>query len=439
VGWSDGDAIAVKERAVAVKERAVAVKERVVALAVNERVVLILLVLLVAVSMIPVIWRDDGASNLHVLQAAAWLDGRLDIDHYAPDVAEYGGRNFIPFPPAPAAVLLPFVAAFGTHATNPPLVATFLFVVDVFVMRRLLIQLGVGESVRTWILIAFFAGSPLWSSLLWTDGVWFFSHVVGVTFILLALTEVFGRRRGWLVGLLLGCAFLSRQLYIISAIFLIAALLRDQKTSSPARRRLIGFGIGVGVCVLAYLVLNWARFGDPLETGYRYIDLTAWPWIDQRIREHGIFSPAYIPFNLITFLINGVHVEFTSPDKLQDAALSPFGISLVAACPFIFVGLYANRRDLLVRAALAVVLLTFAAQTFYYLSGYGEYGGVRFALDYLAVWMIPVAWGLEARQRKGEATPWLWAIGWSVMLTAFTVAMRYHVVNWILHWWEGIF
>jgi hypothetical protein len=422
-----------------VKARVVAVKGRVVALATNERVVLILLVLLVATSMIPAICRNDSEDNLHVLQAAAWLDGRLDIDRYAVDVAEYGGRHFVPFPPAPAVLLLPFVAALGTHATNPPLVATLLFVLDVFLMRRLLIQLGVGESVRTWILIAFFAGSPFWSSLLWTQGVWFFSHVVGVTFVLLALTEVFGRRRGWLVGLLLGCAILSRQLYVISAIFLIAALLRDREPSSPALRRLIGFGIGVGVCVLVYLVLNWARFGDPLETGYKYIDLTAWPWIDQRVREHGIFSPAYIPFNLITFLINGIHLEFTSPDKLQGVELSDFGISLVAACPFIFVGLYGKRRDVLARAALSVVLLNGAAQTFYYLSGYTDFGGPRFALDYLPVWMIPVAWGLEARQQKGEATLWLWVIGWSVMVTALTVAMRYHVINWILNWWEGIF
>jgi hypothetical protein len=425
--------------AIAVKERVVAVKERLVAHALNERVVLILLVLLVATSMVPVIWRNDSEDNLSVLQATAWLDGRLDINRYAGDVAEYGGRHFVPFPPAPAVVLLPFVAAFGAHATNPPLVATLLFVLDVFLMRRLLIQLGVRESARTWILIAFFAGSPLWSSVLSTQGVWFFSHVVGVTFILLALTEVFGRRRGWLVGLLIGCAFLSRQFYIVSAIFLIAALLRDREASSPILRRLIGFGVGVGVCVLAYLVLNWARFGDPLETGYRYIDLTADPWIDQRVREHGIFSPAYIPFNLINFLINGIHLEFMSPNKLQDVKLSPFGISLIAACPFIFVGLYANRRDLLVRAALTVVLLTGAAQTFYYLSGYEEYGGPRFALDYLAVWMIPVAFGLQARQQKGEATLWLWVIGWSVMVTALTVATRYHVVNWFLHWWEGIF
>jgi hypothetical protein len=418
---------------------AIAVKERLVAMAARERVVLILLVLVVSVSMIPVIWGSQGDSNLHVLQAAAWLDGRLDIDRYAVDVAEYGGRYYIPFPPAPAAVLLPFVAAFGSHAANPPLVATLLVVVDIFVMRHLLIRLGVGESVRTWIVIAFFAGSPLWIALLWTDGVWFFSHVVGVTFILLALTEAFGRRRGWLVGLLLGCAFLSRHLYIISAIFLIAALLRDRESTSRPRLRLVGFGVGVGVCVLAYAVLNWARFGNPLETGYRYIDLTAWPWIDQRVREHGIFSAAYIPFNLITFLINGVHVEFTSPDKLQDAALSPFGVSVVAACPFIFVGLYANRRDRLVLAAMAVVLLTFAVHAFYYLSGYEELGAQRFALDYLAVWMIPAAWGLTARQQQGEATLWFWAIGWSVTINLFAIAMNYGVLNNFLHWWEDIF
>jgi hypothetical protein len=423
------------------------------ATSVKERVVIILLVLLVVMSMIPVILGNNGEHNLHVLQASAWLDGRLDIDRSAVDVAEYGGRYYVPFPPAPAFLLLPFVAVFGSVATNPPLVAVLLVVLDVFLMRRLLLRLDVRESVRNWILIAFFAGSPLWTSLLWTQGVWFFSHVVGVTFILLALNEVFGRRRGWLVGLLLGCAFLSRQLYIVSAIFLVAALFRDQESSTPssqaftapnppgelALRRLSGFGAGVAVCVVAYLTLNWARFGNPLETGYRYIDLSAYPWIDQRVREHGIFSAAYIPFNLITFLMNGIHVDFTSLDKLQDVELSPFGISLVVACPFIFLGLYANRKDVLVQAALAVVLVTGAAHTFYYISGYQEFGGPRFALDYLVIWMIPVAWGLQARQQKEEATPWLWVIGWSVMLSAFTVAVHYGVVNWILHSWAGAF
>ena len=40
--------------------------------------------------------------------------------------------------------------------------------------------------------------------------VWFFAHVCAVFFTLLALIELTGKRRGWLVGIVAVCAFESR-------------------------------------------------------------------------------------------------------------------------------------------------------------------------------------------------------------------------------------
>ena len=54
--------------------------------------------------------------NEFVALAEAWLAGRLDIaPQLAPflDLAEFGGRHFVPYPPAAAALYTPFVALFG--------------------------------------------------------------------------------------------------------------------------------------------------------------------------------------------------------------------------------------------------------------------------------------------------------------------------------------
>lgn len=170
--------------------------------------------LIILGSFIPTIISDSGEKNLYVQQANAFLQGRLDIDQHYHDVAIYKGRYYVPFPPFPALLLLPFVAMLGVNLTKVMFVSIILSVLSVIILMHILRKLNIDPKYIPWIVVSFILGTAYWSTALRSSSVWFFAHIVAVTFILLAINEVFGKGRGMLAGLFLGFAFLSRQLYI---------------------------------------------------------------------------------------------------------------------------------------------------------------------------------------------------------------------------------
>src|SRR6202022_3693704 len=73
----------------------------------------------------------------------------------------------------------------------------------------LLERLGVSGRIAIWLVIFFLAGTDLlWCSML--GDVWFCAQTSAVAFLLLALCELAGKRRGWLVALWFGLALGSR-------------------------------------------------------------------------------------------------------------------------------------------------------------------------------------------------------------------------------------
>ena len=211
-----------------------------------------------------------GAGNLHAHQARAFLSGHLDIG--APgffDSATFGGRAYVPFPPMPAILLMPIVAAVGVDRTDVPILALALTLLNVGVGYRLARRLGLPPRDRVWWLVAMFLGTGYWYAILGSGGVWFFAHIVAFTALLLAVAEAWGKGRGPLVGLAFAAAFLSRQLTLFAGLALAARLWSHPRFLDRRARllNLAGFGATAGASVAAYLVFNHARFGDAFETG----------------------------------------------------------------------------------------------------------------------------------------------------------------------------
>lgn len=62
---------------------------------------------------------DTNPYNTYELQAESWLQKRVDIDNREwLELATYGGKYYVSFPPFPSVILLPFVALFGTGIDN---------------------------------------------------------------------------------------------------------------------------------------------------------------------------------------------------------------------------------------------------------------------------------------------------------------------------------
>jgi hypothetical protein len=407
----------------------------------GQRVAGAIFVLLLLASTLPVVYVADGRRNLHVLQAKAFLEGRLDIeksDIYPYDISVLDGRRYVAFPPAPAALLLPFVAVFGAEATNTPLIALALTALSIVLLHAILRRLAVPERLHLWIVAGFVLGTAYWYCLVRSRDVWFFSQVVAVAFQLLAIHEALGKRRAWLAGLYLGIAVLSRQLSIFTALFVAVALLEEEiKEKRPIATyipKLAGMSVSLVACLGILMILNHLRFGSPFDNGYAYMPL---PGFKGERGRYGWFSGAFVPFNLVHLLVQGFHVDFDSPGKLTNMVADPFGTGILAASPFALLALYADHRRRLVKAAWVVIALAVAEQLRYIANGWVQLNAQRYTLDFWPVMTTLIAMGLTKRAEDNEERLWIGATVYAVGLNAFTVGLR--VLNPLLDWYVGLF
>lgn len=361
----------------------------------SKKTFLILAFFVILLSFLPKIFSDGGEKNLYVHQASAFLHGHLEIDQYYHDVAVYKGKYYVPFPPFPAILLLPIVAILGVSFTKVMLVSIVMSVLNLIILMRILKKLEVDQIYVLWILGAFFLGTAYWSAILQSSSVWFFAHIVAVTFIFLAINEVLGKGRGILAGLFLGMAFLSRQLSIYSIFFLLAALF-DKSSSSTKKWRygnVLSFTISVGFCISLYLLFNWLRFDNIFNTGYSYISLP--DFLSARVVKYGLFNIKYVPFNFLYMFLQGFHVEFSPPLYLNGIIMDQFGTSITFASPFVFIAFLAKWKNQLLWAIWISIICSLIHMLFYYNNGYVQVNAQRFSLDFLPLVILLVSIGIK--------------------------------------------
>ncbi|MGI6376400.1 MAG: glycosyltransferase family 39 protein [Anaerolineae bacterium] len=377
-------------------------------------VLLGLFLLLALFSLVGPLQDSPGEANLYALQADAFLHGRFDLPQHYHDTAVFEGRYYVPFPPFPALLVTPIVALFGLHNTNMVLVSLLLALATGRVCWRILQRLAIPRPTAAWLMAAFFLGTSYWGSVHMSRGVWFTAHIVSAWMLLLAIDEALGRRRGLLVGLYLGSAFLSRQ-FTVLYLPMLAALLWWRSEQAPTRRRwirLLSLAAGVALCGVVYLWFNWARFGNPLDTGYTYLQLGG--MLQERVSRYGLFSRHYVWFNLYHLLVQGFDVSFSDPAQLAGWELNPFGTSLLVASPFLLLALRARwNRWVLALAWLGTVGII-VPTVCYYNNGWWQINAQRFTMDFVPVMMVLTA--LAARDGLGPY--WKGAIVWALGLNA---------------------
>ena len=141
-------------------------------------------------------FSQPDRTNLYmhfVLQAQSWMDGQTSIPRPGYQdvmpILDSGGnptqRGIIPFPPLPAAVLLPFVASWHL-ATNEQLLATIFGAVDVGIAYWMLGFLPVRQPIRRLTALFFGLGTVFWYTSV-IGSTWFWAHVVAVGCLLMSV------------------------------------------------------------------------------------------------------------------------------------------------------------------------------------------------------------------------------------------------------------
>lgn len=374
--------------------------------------------------------KEQPGTNSYALLAQSWLEGRLDSpDCFDGDCARFDARTYVIFPPAPAAVIAPFVAASGEGAQFRHFmpVALALLLAIAFIWTRLFALAGAGgDQTKTLILLlALVFATPLYYVTLRADRVWFFAQLVGFFFVSAALWAAILRRNGWLAGLFIGLAFLSRQMTLLYVPFLYALMIPDGQPLlriSRARMALaLKLGLPVLAAVTAYCAYNYVRFGDPLETGYAFIAAATSPQdanvITERIRDIGLFSSDYLVFNTIYMFVQGLHIEFGGPYLTHITGVDPFGTSILAASPFLLLLVLVERHRLAV-IGLGTAAVICTVTLFYHSNGFSQYNTQRYALDWLPIAMLLLAPTVRANRRAILAV----LVGYAMMLNLATMA-----------------
>lgn len=409
-------------------------------------------------------------------QAQAFLEGRAAIRYPVGPTADSPGnaffqdvlpvvsddgvpRGLVPFPPLPAIVLLPFVAAWGRDVDGQLLFA-LLGAIDVGLAWWVLGRLPVRRWVRAASTVFFGFGTVFWyAAQLGTT--WYQAHVVAVGLVLLSLGIALeadheaptpGRAGGWLggridrrqlvAGFLFGLACTARLTVLFAAPFYLLV-----GGGGSVARRGLSAGLGAGIPVAALVVYNLVTTGQVLHPGYQHLyelEATFYPALGYNL-AWGIEDVRYIPQNLGIMLFG---TPVLAPDVVP-AALGggrPVCVDPAAvrglfdpACPLVLPrdtgmsvlltspgyllavpALWARRPARLVAGALLAVVLVAIVNLMHFSQGWVQFG-YRFSNDFAPWALLLVALGLDRLRRPGQATLGIALVGLSVAVNLWGV------------------
>jgi hypothetical protein len=269
----------------------------------------------------------------YTLLAQAFAHGAIAIDWPGAyiDALPYAGLHYVIEAPFPAVLLLPWVAIFGS--ADQTLLSLLLCGVAVGCCWLVCEQLQVARVASVWICAFLLAGTSLWWCAMLGD-VWFIAHVASVACTFVALAEVTGKRRGWLVALAAVCAVFSRFALVVAIPVYAWLVLRDRDARS-LRNAAIGFALVVAAGAALWVAYNEARWGVWYDIGYT-------EWYHQDSAGSPVGSPfqlRYLPYQLWSFFVQGPDLRSSWPYLVPSYS----GIALTWTSPALLLALFARR------------------------------------------------------------------------------------------------
>jgi hypothetical protein len=344
--------------------------------------------------------REHTPFNHFALQAEAWLRGRLDLGGPPPshtannDFSRFDGKWFVPFPPFPALLLLPAVAFSGS--AQAVVDGRFFLLLAGATPALLFLALEKlssrsGRSQRENLLLAFaFAFGSVYFFCAEQGTVWYAAHVVGTALAALYLLAALDAERPLLAGSALALGFATRTPLLFAFPLFFLELLRVRHPAglsgfsrvSTVWRELDRRGflrdtaLFVAPIAAVFALTLWhnaARFGDPFEVGYRYLDVV---W-RARIEKWGLFSYHYLGRNL--GVVTSSLPWLGSPEA--PIRISGHGLALWLTTPAYFWLLWPRRMQAPHLALLLTAAFVAIPTLLYQNTGWVQFG-YRFSNDY---------------------------------------------------------
>jgi hypothetical protein len=305
--------------------------------------------------------------------ADSFVQGRLDVPTPTPDIAHFNGRYYYPDGPLPILAMIPF-SALGV--TAPLGIIAITVNLAVFYLCFLLARrFDYSPIDACWLAVAFCFGTSFIGVI---HVPWGLSTTLTVLCQFAAIMEYEAKRRYPLIGLYVALAMMGHAPAGLMILMFGFLALRD------GLNKAIGLGVPFAIAVAILALYNFARFGDPLESGYNYQMGGIGTTFQQFDTPGNIAGPAlrlaYIPTNLKVFL-------FGLPERIG------IGTSIFIMSPFAVYLLTLRRWDMTNTLIMLNVLLVTTAILSFRSTGFQQVG-YRFSLDFL-----PFIFWLAVRSR----------------------------------------
>lgn len=221
---------------------------------------------------------------------------------------------------------------------------------------------------------------------------WYLAHIVTLFFLWLALLEIFNKQRLFLIGLLIGCAYLARLPSILSVIFVLFYLQHkfisfEQKKLNLQNFILLGAGLLPAISVNAFY--NYARFGVIYDISYSLLPVFNEPWY-----RYGLFSIRNIPIHLGEILTAMPKIMPTFPYIIPSLNV----MALWFVTPALLLILLAKFKTKIAITSVITVLFISVPSLMHGSNGFTQFG-YRFALDYLPFLLILTGLGMRGKVR----------------------------------------
>lgn len=363
-----------------------------------------------------------------VVQAAAWLHGRFDIERWpagADDPAKVeevvlddgrvvqgrrlstrgtfrvaGGEelpiarvketrrtiHYNSFPPFPSVLMIPQVLIHGEYAND---VGTTVFLAALVPALFLLLLgrlRGAGLSTREpreelWLTALLGIGTVFFFSSV-QGRVWFTAHVVGMLLAVLYLLCALEARRPVLAGLCLACAVITRVPMVLMAPFFVWEAYRLGRDGLV--RRLVLFAVPLAAVGAVAAWYNVVRFHELSEFGHSYLAVRQ----QAQIEKYGLFDLHYLGRNLAVAFTLLPDLRATSPF----VAISGHGLAMWITTPALLLLLWPRTRNRLHLPLWLTVAGVAGWSLLYQNSGWLQFG-YRFSLDYMVLLVVLLAIG----------------------------------------------
>jgi hypothetical protein len=339
----------------------------------------------------------------------AILHGTLDVASVGippgyHDLVKDGASKYLPYQPAPAVLLVPFVAIWGTDFSQLYF-SMVLGAINVVLVWYLLGLLNVSRTTKL-LLVPFFAFGTAHFYAATTGTLWFYNHVAAVFFLLLSIIFLLRRTSPVVPAFFLALAFLSRQSTILATPFFLYWMARQQHPTIISRQALFGreslmqAGLFLGTLLPFVLFSFWyneIRFGSPFDTGldelydgYGGIPHSFYLSQFPNAARFDMFDVRNIPLHLYTIFL-------MPPEFHPDWSIfrpSPYGMSVLLTSPAFIYATFVKRDDPLKCGSWMAIGLVSIPLITYFNQGWVQFG-YRFLLDFIPFLLILTALGFE--------------------------------------------